>query len=269
MTVHFNFDYCYNDDTSAWLFPAFPELRFRHTTISAQVMSPETFQHLVDSLDGQTPPPEAPDQETALQQRVLRYAVDAVRYDALHRQVGKALEAARAEAAERPARIIPFYRKPLSIAAAVAILICLATMGKFALTSPHDVYDRYYSSYEIPTARGGEDLDPLEQAYQARNWSMADRLLTADAPPRDRFLAGMAFMEQGQYAGAINIFKPLTQGTQYKDESEYYLAMAYLASHQAAPALALIDRIKADPDHVFHRKVMQMSGLDLLILRAK
>lgn len=248
-------------------------------------MSPEKFQHLVDSLDGQTPPQEAPDQETVQQRRVLRYAVDALRYDALHRQVGKALQAARAESATRveaheiparaeipaegAARVIPFYRKPLSIAAAVAILICLSTMGKFALTSPKDVYDRYYSSYDIPTARGGEDLDPLEQAYQARNWSMADRLLTADAPPRDRFLAGMAYMEQGQYAGAINTFKPLTQGTQYKDESEYYLAMAYLANHQAAPALELIDRIKADPDHVFHRQVMQMSGLDLLILRAK
>lgn len=229
-------------------------------------MSPEKFQHLVDSLDGQNPPREAPDQETDQQRRVLRYAVDALRYDALHRQVGKALEAARAENA---ARVIPFYRKPLSIAAAVAILICLSTMGKFALTSPKDVYDRYYSSYDIPTARGGEDLDPLEQAYQARNWSMADHLLTADAPPRDRFLAGMAYMEQGQYAGAIDIFKPLTQGTQYKDESEYYLAMAYLANHQAAPALELIDRIKADPDHVFHRQVMRMSGLDLLILRAK
>ncbi|HTJ13135.1 MAG TPA: hypothetical protein VL547_13965 [Dinghuibacter sp.] len=241
-------------------------------------MTPETFQHLVDSLDGQTPPPEAPDAETARQQRVLNYAVDAIRHDGLHRQVALALNAARAEApgAARDtagtapaARVIPFYSKPLSIAAAVAILICLATAGKFILTSPKDIYDRYYSSYDIPTERGGEDLDPLEQAYQARNWSMTDHLLTGDASPRDRFLAGMAFMEQGQYAQAIGLFKPLTQGTLYKDESEYYLAMAYLASHQSAPALGLINRIKSDPDHLFHRQVMQMSGLDLLILRAK
>lgn len=114
-------------------------------------MTPETFQHLVDSLDGQTPPPEAPDAETARQQRVLDYAVDAIRYDGLHRQVAQALNAARDTAgAASAARVIPFYRKPLSIAAAVAILLCLATAGKFILTSPKDIYDRYYSSYDIP-----------------------------------------------------------------------------------------------------------------------
>jgi tetratricopeptide (TPR) repeat protein len=84
----------------------------------------------------------------------------------------------------------------------------------------------------------------------------------------------MAHMQQKEYYEAISLLKTLilyNQGREpyFEDEAEYYLAMNYLATGQAAPAVELLDKIKADPRHVYHARVMQMSALDLSILRMK
>lgn len=242
-------------------------------------MTPEVFQHLVDRLDQRlagakisaTETPSAENSGTASEEKVLAFAVDAIRFDALHRQVRKALASVRAE--KTP--VVPMWRRAgavsMRVAAGLALLLCLAGLGKYVLTTPGSVYDASYTSYEMGTTRGGGDLSLLEQAYQYKNWGLVESEYGKTVSPsaKDAFLAGMAYMEQRQYVPAIHLFKSVQQGASYRDESEYYLAMAYLANHQTAPALDLINKIKADPDHLFHRRVMQMSALDLLILRAK
>jgi hypothetical protein len=45
--------------------------------------------------------------------------------------------------------------------------------------------------------------------------------------------------------------------------------MSFLANNQADKALPLLDKIEADPDHLYHRQVTEMSGLENLILHAK
>ena len=72
----------------------------------------------------------------------------------------------------------------------------------------------------------------------------------------------------------IGLLKTLIQYNQsgepyFQDEAEYYLAMNYLATGQSAPAIALFNKIKADPRHIFHARVMNMSQLDLRILQVK
>lgn len=229
------------------------------------------FQHDLDDLDrrleaGETPVPEGATEET----KVLAFAVEAIRFDALNRRVRRVLEATRTAAPAPIVRRIPSLS--LRIAASVILLLCLAGIGKFLLTTPTTLYDKMYAPYDMGTTRGGEDLDPLEHAYQSKAWSAVDDIFRVKAypSPEDRFLAGMAYMEQGQYAPAINQFRTVErQGTDFRDESEYYLALAYLATHQTDSALLLLRKIRTDPEHLFHRKAMELNGLDLLILGAK
>lgn len=241
-------------------------------------MSPDIFQHLVDRLDrrltgAETPAQASADtQEMAEESKVLAFAVDAIRFDALNRDVRHALAIARAERAP----VVPMVKRvalvSMRVAAGLVVLLCLAGVARFMMTSPGSVYNKSYTPYEMGTTRGVEDLNPLEQAYQSKSWASVDRIFVTENDPtaKDQFLAGMAYMEQGQYIQAINQFKAVQRlKGAYQDESEYYLALAYLADHQPAPALVMLDNIKNDPEHLFHRRVMQMNAWDLMILRAK
>jgi hypothetical protein len=241
-------------------------------------MSPDIFQHLVDQLDQRLTGAETPAQasaetnETAEESKVLAFAVEAIRFEALNREVGHALAIARAEKAPVVSMTKRVALVSMRVAAGVAILLCVGGAAKFMMTSSSSVYDKNYAPYEMGTTRGAEDLTPLEQAYQSKSWASVDHIFATENAPsaKDQFLAGMAFMEQGQYTQAINQFKNVQRlKGAYQDESEYYLALAYLADHQPAPALIMLDNIKNDPEHLFHRRVMQMNAWDLLILRAK
>jgi len=82
-------------------------------------------------------------------------------------------------------------------------------------------------------------------------------------------------MELKKYNDAIVLFKSLMHSNAtaeeplFQDESEYYLAMSYLATGQAGLAMPFFDKIKSDPHHLFYKRVKEMSAPDMLILRAK
>ncbi|MDR3712955.1 MAG: tetratricopeptide repeat protein [Puia sp.] len=163
------------------------------------------------------------------------------------------------------------------IAAILVFAVCLGGAGKFLFTSPSGVFDTYYSPYTMGSTRGAEGLSTLEKAYQDKDWSSVIHTFqfTRSKTGKDYFLTGMAYMERKEYYEAIGLFKNVIASNEqskeayFQDEAEYYLAMSYLATHQTAQALPLLDKIKSDPHHVFNKQVAGMSGIDLLILRAK
>ena len=192
--------------------------------------------------------------------------------DAGHRSSGH-------QSSSRPAAV-PQIRRRMSpvmqIAAGLIVLVVSASVIKIANTRPEGVFDTNYSDYQLSVTRGADVSDALDQAYRSRNWAAVYSVFDAThaRTQKDYFLTAMAHMQQKEYYEAISLLKALIQCNQsgepyFEDEAEYYLAMNYLATGQAAPAVELLDKIKADPRHVYHSRVMQMSALDLGILRMK
>ncbi|HTR31850.1 MAG TPA: hypothetical protein VMH27_21405 [Puia sp.] len=164
----------------------------------------------------------------------------------------------------------------LQIAAILILVIVSGGILKVANTRPEGVFDKNYSDYQLSITRGADASDSLELAYRNRNWAAVYHAFEAShaRTQKDYFLTAMAHMQQKEYYESIGLLKTLILSNQnkepyFEDEAEYYLAMNYLATGQAAPAVALFDKIKADPHHVYHSRVSQMSGLDLGILRMK
>jgi hypothetical protein len=232
------------------------------------------------------------DAETTKEKAILRVALEAIQYNALSGKVKSILQDLKAgEIAELPVKAsveVPvvafrdgtvrrFSMSSRRIAAVLLFATCLGGAGKYLFTSPSGVFDSYYSSYTVGSTRGGEGLNALEKAYQDKDWSAVVHTFqfTRSKTGKDYFLTGMAYMEQKEYYEAIGLFKSLiasnaqSKEPYFQDEAEYYLAMSYLATHQAAPAMALLDKIKSDPLHLFNKQVSAMSGIDLLILHAK
>ena len=55
----------------------------------------------------------------------------------------------------------------------------------------------------------------------------------------------------------------------FREDAEYYGALAYLANHNVKQALELINQIKANPDHKYYPMVQYISTVDLKIIELK
>jgi hypothetical protein len=266
-------------------------------------MTPETYQHLIDQFDqslaeptGQLAASTLPaDLEAAQERQLLEVALDVIRYDALYQEVQKvraSLQAEHSTPVQAPASTIPlytqretapsavvyrFFSNSMKVAAVLVFALCIAGLGKFIFTSPTRVYDQYFSSYAIGAARGSSEQSSLDEAYRAMDWAKVQQAFasTASKTGKDYFLTAMASMEQKNYPQAIGLLKTLLQINEqlkepkFQDEAEYYLAMSYLANHEPARAIPILQKIKADPNHLFNKKVKDLSDVDMLILRAK
>jgi hypothetical protein len=268
-------------------------------------MTPQSQEQLIDQFDHQYQAlqekepvgPAGADASTQKEWNLLQTAVDAIRHHALVQQVkavrnqvegsaptiesndevsrrggASAKDAQPAGAVIR--RILP---GALKVAAILIALLSIVGLGKVYFTSSKDIYDKYYTPYELGATRGESGEDKLTQYYQLKDWKGVEHVFdtTMTKTGKDYFLSAMAEMQQQNYTQAIVNFSTLmgynaTQKEPYfQDEAEYYLAMCYLATNQTSQALPLLNRIASDPANVYNAKVRKMSGLDLWILRAK
>lgn len=266
-------------------------------------MTPETHQHLVDQFDQSLSEPASQasasslpaDAETKRERQLLDVALDVIRFSALNQEVQRVREnlpAGKTTHLETSELTVPLYNKretaptavihrflsnSMKIAAVLVLALCVAGLGKFMLTSPNRVYDQYFSSYAIGAARGSAVQNSLDEAYRAKDWVGVEQAFqsTAAKTGKDYFLTAMALMEQKDYPQAIGLLSTLIQKNdqlkepKFQDEAEYYLAMSYLANHQAALAIPILQKIKADPNHLYNKKVRELSDVDMMILRAK
>jgi len=245
----------------------------------------EQFIALLDHFDAGNPEAIS-DPEIAQEYELYKLALHAIRYKAITDAVQKARRereelaiVAAPKAVVRPMPLMQRIRQhAVKIAAALILVIGVAgALGKFLTTTPASIEQKYYIPYELDITRGLVTRDALDQAYKAKSWPMVVTVFRSREPKaaKDYFLTGMAYMEEKQYASALVLFNTLmtsnskTHTQLFEDEAEFYAAMGYLATNQMAPAQRLLDKMEADPDHLYHRVVSGMNGLESLILRAK
>ena len=253
-------------------------------------MTPDLYDKIIDQFDkhmrdpekGQILPPFIADDPESLQEwKHLKIAVEAIRFGGLNAQVAAIREQLHSERASiqptRRGKVHNLFFSAMKVAAAILLVVSLSGIGKYIFTTPSQVYEKYYTSYELGTTRGASARDKLEKAYREKNWSSVLHIygITETKTSKTYFLAAMADLEQKNYPNAIEKFKTVIRNNgslpnaYFQDESEYYLALSYLANNQTALAMSLLRQIKADPNHLFNKKVTGMSRVDMPILNAK
>lgn len=221
------------------------------------------------------------DEDIAKNWHSLLFAVDGIREAGLYAQVAavkKQYEAQVAIASKPAGGIVRnMSRNAFRVAASVLLIIGATTIYKYNTVSSGSMYNDYYSSFELNTSRGAETEDLIEQAFRNKKWEEVISLSNAPMPRpiKTQFLAAMANMELKKYDKAIDEFKQIIAANEksgdsyFQDETEYYLAMSYLANNEAAQALPLLEKIKADENHLYNEKVKNMSAIDLKVLDFK
>jgi tetratricopeptide (TPR) repeat protein len=247
-------------------------------------------EQLVDQFDktfsakgsGEPDPQFLSDTEAAREWSYLRMAVEGVQEMGLYEQVESVKTQWMAQQAttavpQKGAVIRNISRIAMRVAACALILAGGSVIYKYMSTSAGHIYSEYSQPYDLNTSRGVAAQDEMDEAYRNKNWTAVTEIFKKKKEKTNKtyFLAGMAALESKNYDDAIGMFQQViaanTQsgGDYFEDEAEFYLAMSWLARNEVKEAMPLLDKIRADKNHLYHDVVVRMSTLDLRIAQYK
>jgi tetratricopeptide (TPR) repeat protein len=224
------------------------------------------------------------DPEMRKQWQYLQLAVEAVEYSALYDQVAAVKENFRTiqpvEVLQpSSARIVRMrMRRVINIAAACLLLIMGVSSYKYFTVSATGVYQQAFIPYTLPTTRGQATITDIEQAYQAQNWNAVIATVNKTSFLTDNkalFLCGIAHLQLQHYAEATALFEQVhannsqTGDDLFEDDAEYYGALSDLANGDTQKAITVLQKIRANKDHLYHEQASRIGNIDLQILKIK
>ncbi len=171
------------------------------------------------------------------------------------------------------ARVVPFYRRPMAVAAAIILIAIVSGLYFYFGSSSQEFYASHFSSYSVGVTRGTSN-SPLTKAYEQKDYTRVNALFSSLAQPgnEDYFFFALSLLEQNKIKdGSVFLETIVQQKTpdssgSYREEAEYYLGLAYIRLHQPQKAVPLFEKIRNDKFHHYHDKVTRMDMWRLKIL---
>lgn len=236
--------------------------------------TPEMNENLVQYLDGELSGTEkdlleqqlATDKNLQAALTSLQTTREAVRLYGLKQKIA-AIHPQMMEAFKAPVKQINSRRKILRYAVAIAASVVIFIGGYMAYNyyslTPEKVFASNFQSYELVTNRDiSRGESEIVSNYKEQNYAAAIAVvIDSNATTEDLFVRGLAFTELRNNDSAIGSFKKVLETNKtatkpvYNDEAEYYLALMYLRNKDYDNALALLNKIEENPDHLYHEKV--------------
>ncbi len=208
----------------------------------------------------------------------LNMAIDTIRLNTINDKVSAVRRSLTNTSAltEMPAnnRIRRIYKMSMRIAAIFILLIGMAVLYKYLTVSNLSVYEKEFTSYDLSNLRGQESHDAEAEAYLNKNWSEVLTIFQKENNKTNKslFLAAMAEMHLNNFSQAVPLFENILNNTgdsSFREETEYYLSLAYLRNHEINKSITLINKIKADPTHTYNPLALKISSIDLKIIEIK
>lgn len=179
----------------------------------------------------------------------------------------------------RPLRYAQSLRWGARVAASGLLLLAVYGSYKYGSTNIDSYYSDKFMAYQLPNNRGEAEqvLTSLDALYRSGNFAdVVQRFAGLSSPtPHDQFLTGMAHMQQQQYKEAIDRFtalrlsNELKSETLFEQETDYYLALAFLGSGRVGDAYPLFEKINKTPRHMYNQNVTDEDLWKLGLLRWK
>jgi tetratricopeptide (TPR) repeat protein len=168
-------------------------------------------------------------------------------------------------------------RPTLSIAAALILIVAGYWFFRVYSLSAEKVFQQHYSSYDMGTLRDvTSGQDSVVTFFKQKEYREALAFYGSRAANihQDIFLAGMAAMELKNYVKAKELFTTVLSGSSgpdisFRDESQYYLALACIETKDYDQALELLRMIREDKNHRYHDQVTQSLVRDVKWLKWK
>lgn len=202
--------------------------------------------------------------DTALQKRLthLQIAVQAVKQLGITEKVRAVHAGMMKELKASPkAKVVSFgktLRYTLAIAASVAVLLIGVKFYQAAQLSPDRLYNESFVDFNVSSSRGVEGrLSPIENLYGQKKYEAvlsAVRSLNGNA--KDSLLIGLSYLQTNRPGQAIGFLQNLSSSANdYQPDAEFYLALSYLKNKAYGKAAPLMEKIRANPSHLYHEQL--------------
>jgi len=241
---------------------------------------------LIDYLDHQLNQQDTDQVETMIKNdksladefQYLNMAIDTVRLNTINDKVFAVRRSLKniSELTVTPAnnRIRRIYKMSMRVAAGFILLIGMAVLYKYLTVSNLSVYEKQFTSYDLSNMRGQETQDAEAGAYLNKNWSEVLTIFQKENNKSNKsvFLAAMAEMQLNNFSQAVTLFENILNNTgdsSFREETEYYLSLAYLMNHEINKSIRLINKIKSDTSHTYYPLALKLSSIDLKIIELK
>lgn len=226
---------------------------------------------LIQYLDGGMTEPEKTELEKqlsvdeALQEELegLKLAREAIRSYGLKQEVSGIHQQMMNEM-QIPVKEIGLSRRviryTMSVAAGLLVIFAGITAYNYFTLSGEKLFKENFRLYELATVRDYTWVPTIEKAYKEEDFRMVTALADTSTNLKYIFLSSVSYLQLDDPAEAMKGFQKVlridkeTASADFKDESEYYLALAYILNKQYDEALQLLEQIKDNPDHLYHEK---------------
>ena len=166
------------------------------------------------------------------------------------------------------------FKYSLRIAALIIVLFGISVIYQYFSATPEKLFSENFHAFALHETRGASAF-PLEDAYKndKLNEVIEQFANLKDPQSEDYFLAGNAFLARHQPAKAIQAFNSLQEKNKtynthhFEEDAEYYLALSYLDNNEAAKAIPIFEKIRADKNHTYHKKISSWFLLKVQRLR--
>lgn len=167
--------------------------------------------------------------------------------------------------------------KVFRIAAVFVVVLLTYGIYQFSTTNTNNVFNDNYMAYQLPVNRGAETIATIDGLYKSNNYTAVIANFTANnnKQQKDYFLAALSYLQTDNAAKAIENFSTLQQlnsksnDKYFVEETDYYLALAYIKAGNITAAKKQLDIIKGNKQHLFYQKASEISPLTLTMLTWK
>ncbi len=151
-------------------------------------------------------------------------------------------------------------KKMLTVAASLILMVSVSyfVLNGSGQPSPQDVFTEYYKPYNNLNGQvRGEAIETESMsaaaynAYDAGNYALAvenfKALVAVEKTAENYFYMGIANIEVGNYEEAVeNLNTTLNNFSTFKDQSKWYLSMAFLADKKELEAVSTLVSLSLD-----------------------
>lgn len=170
------------------------------------------------------------------------------------------------------------FTKTITRIAAVFIL-AIAGYGiyEYNTTSYESVFNNNFSNYDLPVNRSANTITSIDSLYNLAKYSAVIAALQTkpQKDQQDYFIEAQSYLHLNNTEKAIEDFKAVQNLNEnstekyFEDETDYYLALAYIKSGNVEEGKNELNKIMSDKTHLYYNQAKKISGLKLEILKWK
>lgn len=166
----------------------------------------------------------------------------------------------------------------LMVAASVVIVLAVVGIQFYFNLSANGIYTQQFVPYSVSIKRGSPIFaDEIVSLYRSGNYKayISKYQAKPERSLQEIFLAGNAYLVNGETNQAINAFRKVleqdeklhVEHQQYGEDSEYFLALAYVKNNELQKAELLLKKIVFKPTHGYHHEVSDWLMFKIKMLR--